>query len=561
MKKSVILIIILFCSLLNAGNVLSAPDTWTQKTDLGGSGRYSSAGFSIGSKGYIGTGVINNNNYNNCGCFSNGSSITCISCYMETYDLADFWEYDSTSDTWTQKADFGGGTRDFAVGFSIGGKGYMGTGEGELYPYYKNDFWEYDPASNTWTQKADFGGTARAAAAGFSIGSKGYIGTGDTFDSVGHNIKLKDFWEYDPASDTWTQKADLGGAARGEATGFSIGGKGYIGTGTTVDSSGAFVNSNDFWEYDPVSNIWTQKADFGGTARNGAVGLSIGSKGYIGTGFDSSTQKDFWEFEPATNTWTQRVDFGGTAREDAVAFSIGNAGYVTTGFLNFYNKQDLWEYDAFDTTPDQFAFTNKTNVSLNATITSNSITVSGINSAAGISITGGSYSVNGGSYTSTGGTVNNGDTVKVQLTSSGSYSTTTNATLTIGGVSDTFSVTTQVAPARSGGGGSSGCFIATAAFGSPMAGQVEILRQFRDRYLLTNELGRKFVVWYYRNSPVAANYIKDKPLAKAAVRLALYPLIGFSLLLIFGYLPFVIVGLLLFTLLSLRLRPKKLSAT
>ena len=455
MKKSVILIIILFCSLLNAGNVLSAPDTWTQKTDLGGSGRYSSAGFSIGSKGYIGTGVINNNNYNNCGCFSNGSSITCISCYMETYDLADFWEYDSTSDTWTQKADFGGGTRDFAVGFSIGGKGYMGTGEGELYPYYKNDFWEYDP----------------------------------------------------------------------------------------------------------VSNIWTQKADFGGTARNGAVGLSIGSKGYIGTGFDSSTQKDFWEFEPATNTWTQRVDFGGTAREDAVAFSIGNAGYVTTGFLNFYNKQDLWEYDAFDTTPDQFAFTNKTNVSLNATITSNSITVSGINSAAGISITGGSYSVNGGSYTSTGGTVNNGDTVKVQLTSSGSYSTTTNATLTIGGVSDTFSVTTQVAPARSGGGGSSGCFIATAAFGSPMAGQVEILRQFRDRYLLTNELGRKFVVWYYRNSPVAANYIKDKPLAKAAVRLALYPLIGFSLLLIFGYLPFVIVGLLLFTLLSLRLRPKKLSAT
>ena len=508
MKKSVILIIILFCSLLNAGNVLSAPDTWTQKTDLGGSGRYSSAGFSIGSKGYIGTGVINNNNYNNCGCFSNGSSITCISCYMETYDLADFWEYDSTSDTWTQKADFGGGTRDFAVGFSIGGKGYMGTGEGELYPYYKNDFWEYDPASNTWTQKADFGG-----------------------------------------------------AARGEATGFSIGGKGYIGTGTTVDSSGAFVNSNDFWEYDPVSNIWTQKADFGGTARNGAVGLSIGSKGYIGTGFDSSTQKDFWEFEPATNTWTQRVDFGGTAREDAVAFSIGNAGYVTTGFLNFYNKQDLWEYDAFDTTPDQFAFTNKTNVSLNATITSNSITVSGINSAAGISITGGSYSVNGGSYTSTGGTVNNGDTVKVQLTSSGSYSTTTNATLTIGGVSDTFSVTTQVAPARSGGGGSSGCFIATAAFGSPMAGQVEILRQFRDRYLLTNELGRKFVVWYYRNSPVAANYIKDKPLAKAAVRLALYPLIGFSLLLIFGYLPFVIVGLLLFTLLSLRLRPKKLSAT
>ena len=105
------------------------------------------------------------------------------------------------------------------------------------------------------------------------------------------------------------------------------------------------------------------------------------------------------------------------------------------------------------------------------------------------------------------------------------------------------------------------CFIATEAFGSPLAGQVEILRQFRDRYLLTTTLGQKFVAWYYRNGPIAANFIKDKPLARAAVRVALYPLIGFSFLLISGYLPFVIVGLLLSMLIFLRLRPKKLSAT
>lgn len=112
-----------------------------------------------------------------------------------------------------------------------------------------------------------------------------------------------------------------------------------------------------------------------------------------------------------------------------------------------------------------------------------------------------------------------------------------------------------------GAGGSSGCFIATVAFGSPLAGQVEILRQFRDRYLLTNNPGQKFVVWYYRNGPTAANYIKDKPLVKAAIRAALYPLIGFSLLLISGYLPFVIIGLLLAAFLFFRFRPKKLNAT
>jgi C1A family cysteine protease len=89
------------------------------------------------------------------------------------------------------------------------------------------------------------------------------------------------------------------------------------------------------------------------------------------------------------------------------------------------------------------------------------------------------------------------------------------------------------------------CFIATAAFGSPMAGQVEILRQFRDRYLLTNNLGQMFVAWYYRIGPTASNHITGKPLTKAAIRVALYPLIGFSFLLISGYLPFAIVGLLL----------------
>ena len=44
--------------------------------------------------------------------------------------------------------------------------------------HIRKDFWEYDPVLNTWTQKADFGGAARGDAVGFSIGDKGYIGHG-----------------------------------------------------------------------------------------------------------------------------------------------------------------------------------------------------------------------------------------------------------------------------------------------------------------------------------------------------------------------------------------------
>jgi hypothetical protein len=100
------------------------------------------------------------------------------------------------------------------------------------------------------------------------------------------------------------------------------------------------------------------------------------------------------------------------------------------------------------------------------------------------------------------------------------------------------------------------CFIATAAYDSPMAGQVVTLRQFRDRFLLSHSTGRKFVAWYYRNSPTAAAFIKNKPWLKAAVRLTLYPLIGISFLLISGYFPYVITCLLLTAVILFRFRIK-----
>jgi len=210
-----------------------------------------------------------------------------------------------------------------------------------------------------------------------------------------------------------------------------------------------------------------------------------------------------------------------------------------------------------ETPPDQFTFIDQTNVSLDTLVTSNAIMVTGISFPATISITGGTYSINGDPYTSENGTVDNGDTVTVQQISSGTYSTTTDATLTIGGISDTFSVTTKDKPARKEDGGGGGCFIATVAFDSPMAGQVKILRQFRDRYLLTNAAGKKFVDWYYRNGPVAAHWIADKPVAKATVRAALYPLIGFSLMLMSGCLPFMIMILILSVLVCVRFRTTK----
>ena len=73
---------------------------------------------------------------------------------------------------------------------------------------------------------------------------------------------------------------------------------------------------------------------------------------------------------------------------------------------------------------------------------------------------------------------------------------------------------------------SSNCFIATAAYGSPVDWPVMILREFRDRFLLTNSVGKAFVRLYYRYSPPAANFIADKDSLRGAVRFALLPAVG-----------------------------------
>ena len=77
----------------------------------------------------------------------------------------------------------------------------------------------------------------------------------------------------------------------------------------------------------------------------------------------------------------------------------------------------------------------------------------------------------------------------------------------------------------SGGGG---CFIATAAYGTPMAEEIGILREFRDKYLLTNPVGEALVEFYYKVSPQIAEFIAEHPSLKPIVRAGLLPAVAMS---------------------------------
>lgn len=142
------------------------------------------------------------------------------------------------------------------------------------------------------------------------------------------------------------------------------------------------------------------------------------------------------------------VSQGDSIRVRHVSASANNATVNTT--LTIGGVKDTFSSTTFskppDTTPDPFAFADQAGVPINTSITSNEVTVSGIDVPAPITVQGGLFSINTGGFQASAGTINNGDSVRIRLLSASSFSATTQAILTIGGVSGSFKVTTLADP-------------------------------------------------------------------------------------------------------------------
>ena len=97
------------------------------------------------------------------------------------------------------------------------------------------------------------------------------------------------------------------------------------------------------------------------------------------------------------------------------------------------------------------------------------------------------------------GTIANGSAASTSITMNGDYSIVAN-----------FAEEEEPPP--------SPCFIATAAYGTPMAQEINILREFRDTVLLSNRAGAAFVSFYYETSPPIADFISRHEFLRTAVR-------------------------------------------
>ncbi len=295
----------------NKNTVASTQDgNWVTESQLNGPARSEAVSFVIGNYAYIGTGWDGLNTR-----------------------YTDFWRYDPGQNVWSQVVSMPDTTgRSSAVAFAANNKAYVGTGyDGFL---YLKDFWELDFDLGVWTRKADFVGGARYEAVAFGLNNLGFVGTG--FD--GSNA-LKDFYRYDPSLDSWTDVGFSGNKRYGAVT-FLYNNKAYLVTGI---NSGTY--QNDFWVFDPAStgekwtalrNINNFSSDsyddaYTSIARSNGSAFVIGDFAYLSTGETGASNNNTWQYTFSNDTWQLRTPFVGPPTTGAVGITVGGKGYISTG--------------------------------------------------------------------------------------------------------------------------------------------------------------------------------------------------------------------------------------
>jgi N-acetylneuraminic acid mutarotase len=270
--------------------------TWIKKSNFGGVGRHRAVGGSVNNRGYLGLGHVN----------GTGVDIS----------YKDWWEYDPSSDSWTQRADFPVPNHG-AIAFSAIECIFVGGGSA-----LNGEFYKYNPLTNSWSPTAACPISPGDIQA-FSVNDKGYVISGNSLV------------EYNAMNNSWQTKSNVPVAVNAWSASFSIGSSGFVKTGV------------NFFEYKPGEDTWIVRSSFPGLSSGGSYGFAADDEGYITCGYFSGLSNvtdEVWKFNPALNEWLQVEIFPGTNRRFPVAFSINGKGYFGTG-TNGINMNDFWQYD------------------------------------------------------------------------------------------------------------------------------------------------------------------------------------------------------------------------
>ena len=262
--------------------------------------------------------------------------------------------YDPATDTWARKADMPTPRADFATGV-VDGIIYVIGGSSDV-PNNRMlaSVEAYDPATDTWNRKSDML-TPRArvsvsVVAGllYAIGGHDGGGSGDT--------NPEGFWRrveaYDPATDTWTRKADL--PDRNHATGWTVARDGEINVfAFDILRDGTDGMARLEYVYDPATDSWTDPVSYesdSGPAIGPAAAL-VDGKIYTFGGWQSvrvPVLASTHVYDLETNTWTRLPDMPTAKIDFGVAVVAGKVYLIGGGFSRvgqfFYGVDTVEEF-------------------------------------------------------------------------------------------------------------------------------------------------------------------------------------------------------------------------
>lgn len=234
--------------------------------------------------------------------------------------------------------------RHHPITFSLNGIGYVVAGTKPTVGVLK-DFYSYDPVTDGWTTLPDFPGLARGYSYGVTTATKAYLGFGYYENEVTlEGVALNDLWEYDPITESWTELASCPCVERYHPAMVQVNDKIYVGLGANE-----FGDLDDWWEYDIATDTWTEKTGFPSTERHHPYYFGIGDYVYVGFGHHTSTIfNDFYQYDPSTDTWTTLADFPEQGRVAGTQFSYAGKGYILSGQGETHTNLptgEFWEYD------------------------------------------------------------------------------------------------------------------------------------------------------------------------------------------------------------------------
>ena len=244
-----------------------------------------------------------------------------------------------------------------AVSFVVDDKAYVFAGR-DSSGMYLNDLWCYDPATDEWTKIGASPMRARVNATACVKDDKVYIGLGFQGKHGRDTSYLRDWWEYIPATNQWTQLADYPNEYTDRATCFVGENELYVGYGF------CWNYRRDMFRYDIATNRWDSidvGVSFQGypTRSFGGTGCTCQKRHFMGTGYYRQSL-DWWaEFDG--QHWSKRSAVPGRARTLAASTATNKYIYVTAGIhyggittdgevlrdIRRYNPEDdRWTYVA-----------------------------------------------------------------------------------------------------------------------------------------------------------------------------------------------------------------------